>query len=512
MNYKKYHKSFEFSLNNLLMVWILSLITFLLSSCNLKLPESNVIDSLPHIDPDYSGITIPPNIAPLNFRITEKADKYLIKIGDQKTDTGDRRTEREGFSFITKSNDGRVMITLKKWRKLLKLAAGKDIYIDVYAKKENQWVKYKTITDHVSEDPIDNHLVYRLLSPGFELWHKMGIYQRNLEDFEEDPVMVSELSDKSCMNCHSFCKNNSNMMMMHLRGKLGGTLINKNGKTTFVNTKTDQTMSAGVYPSWHPNGRYIAFSVNEIIQKFHAIPSKKVEVQDLASDLIIYDTETNTVLKSPKIASEKNFETFPCWSPDGNYLYFCSAKALPQDDFDKIRYNLLRIAFNPATIRFGEIDTIVSAARIGKSVSFPRISPDGKYLLFCLSDYGNFSIWHKESDLYLMNLETMEITKPDINSDQSDSYHQWSSTGRWIVFSSRRLNGLFTRLYLSHFNKEGKAEKPFILPQKDPDFYEGFMRSYNVPELVTSKVELNPRKIAKIIRTKPLPAKAQIIN
>jgi hypothetical protein len=470
----------------------LILITALLLSCTAKLPNCNVVNSEPKIDPDYSGVTIPPNIAPLNFKINEGADKFLVKMDSHK-----------GVSFIIESDDGKVLIPMKKWHNLLKSSKGSDLFIDVYASKGGQWIKYKTISNHVSEDPIDNHLVYRLISPGFELWHEMGIYQRNLENFDEDPIMISELSDKSCMNCHSFCKNNSNTMLFHTRGKLGGTIIRRNGKTTFVNTKTDQTLSPAVYPAWHPNGRYIAFSVNQIIQEFHATGTKKVEVLDTASDLIVFDAETNTVFKSPKIATENNFETFPCWSPDGNSLYFCSARALPQDKFDQIRYDLLRIAFNPATMQFGEIDTIISANRIGKSVSFPRISPDGKYLMFCMINYGNFSIWHKESDLYLLNLESKEITKPDIASDQSESYHQWSSTGRWIVFSSRRHNGLYTRPYFSFFDREGHAQKPFLLPQKDPDFYEDFLKSYNVPELVTSKVEINPRDLYDVIRSKP---------
>lgn len=300
--------------------------------------------------------------------------------------------------------------------------------------------------------------------------------------------------------------------MFHMRGKLSGTVIRRNGKTTLVNTKTDQTISPAVYPAWHPNGRYIAFSVNQIVQSFHAVADKKIEVMDTLSDLILFDAEKNIILKSKKIATKTSFETFPCWSPDGNFLYYCNAKALSFRNYNQIRYDLMKIAFNPATAQFGAIDTVVSSSRTGLSVSFPRISPDGKYLMFCMSNYGNFTIWHKESDLYLLNLESKEITKPDINSDQSESYHQWSSTGRWIVFSSRRINGLYTRLYFSHFDKDGNAQKPFILPQEQPDFYEGFMKSYNVPELVTSKVDLDPRELYEIVRSKPVNVKVEDIN
>jgi dipeptidyl aminopeptidase/acylaminoacyl peptidase len=172
----------------------------------------------------------------------------------------------------------------------------------------------------------------------------------------------------------------------------------------------------------------------------------------------------------------------------------------------------LRIAFDPATSKFGAVDTVISSTRTGLSVSFPRISPDGKYLLFCMTEYGNFTLWHKDSDLYLMNLETNEISKPDINSDQAESYHTWSSTGRWIVFSSKRIDGQFTRLYLSYFDKNGKAYKPFIMPQKDPEFYDTFLKTYNVPELVTSKVNLNPRILSESAKFAPVNATYEIIN
>lgn len=381
-----------------------------------------------------------------------------------------------------------------------------DLFIDVFIKQNGSWLKFQPIINHVTIDSIDSHLVYRLIDPGFGMWHNMGIYQRSLENFDESPIMINEMSEDNCINCHSFSKNKSNTMLFHMRGKLAGTIIYRNGKITKVNTKTKQTISAGVYPAWHPNGRYIAFSVNDIMQYFHAVPDKKIEVNDSLSDLILFDAETNIISNCDAIASKDRFETFPIWSPDGRYLYFCSAKALPISKYKQIRYDLLRIAFDPGTRQFGTVDTVVSSSIMGLSISFPRISPDGKFLMFCMSDYGNFTIWHAESDLYLKNLETNEITKPDINSNLSESYHTWSSTGRWIVFSSRRINGLYTNPYFAYFDRNGKAYKPFILPQKNPGFYETFLKSYNMPEFVTSRVELNPRILLEITESDPINA------
>jgi len=157
----------------------------------------------------------------------------------------------------------------------------------------------------------------------------------------------------------------------------------------------------------------------------------------------------------------------------------------------------MRIPFNPDNCSFGQPETIIKISDKGKSISFPRVSPDNKYLLFCLADYGNFTLWHPESDIYMLDLSTGEETLPAINSSRTESFHEWSSNGRWVVFSSRRDDGLYTRPYFSYFDSSGKMHKPFILPQKDPEFYTDFMKSYNVPELITSKVGLNPRKLEK---------------
>lgn len=453
------------------------------------------------INPDYSDLTIPSNIAPLNFIIKEKADKYLVKLHPH-----------AGETVNVSSTSGKIKIPLNKWKKLLGSCAGKELVMDIYIKKDGKWSKFQPVINHVVKDSIDSYLVYRIFDQGYLTWNKMGIYQRCLENFDETPVMVNTMSEKSCMNCHCFCKNSSNIMLFHQRGNVPGTFIYRNGKITRVNTKTSQTISPGVYPSWHPGGRYIAFSTNHIAQAFYSTNKNRREAIDSLSDVILYDAETNKISSCAALSAKNRLETFPSWSPDGRYLYYISAVSLPPERYKEIKYDLLRIAFDPASARFGAVDTVISSARTGLSISFPRISPDGKYLLFCMTEYGNFTLWHTDSDLYLMNMETKEITKPDINSDQAESYHSWSSTGRWIVFSSRRIDGQFTRLYIAYFDRNGRACKPFLLPQKDPEFYDTFLKTYNVPELVTSRVNLNPRILSESSKKAPLNASFESTN
>lgn len=467
-------------------------LTGLLYSCSVSISDYTDENREPQIEPDYSDITIPPNIAPLNFMINETAEKYKVHM-----------YSLNGEGMIVASTDKKINIPAGKWEKLLVQCRGGDLFIDIYMKQEGDWKKFETIINQVANEPIDSYLVYRIFDQGFEAWNKMGIYQRCLENFEVSPIMINDMSKGNCMNCHSFNKNNSNTMLFHMREKVPGTVIYRNGNITKVNTKTDQTISPGIFPAWHPDGRYIAFSLNHNPVFFNAIHNKLRETVDTLSDLILYDSETNIIFKYPELASKDRFETFPSWSADGNFLYFCSADALPINKLREIRYDILRISFNPDTRQFGTVDTIVPASSNGLSASFPRISPDGKYLLFCMSSYGNFSIWNSTSDLYIKDLETGEIFKPDINSNHSESYHTWSSTGRWIVFSSKVLDGFGTLPYFSYFDQNGTAHKPFLLPQKNPEFYKTFLKSYNVPELVTSKVGLNPRDFSDILGSEP---------
>lgn len=54
----------------------------------------------------------------------------------------------------------------------------------------------------------------------------------------------------------------------------------------------------------------------------------------------------------------------------------------------------------------------------------------------------------------------------EVNSDDTESFHNWSSNSHWFVFSSRRDNGLYTYLYIAGVDADGKVTKPFMLPQK----------------------------------------------
>jgi hypothetical protein len=114
-----------------------------------------------------------------------------------------------------------------------------------------------------------------------------------------------------------------------------------------------------------------------------------------------------------------------------------------------------------------------------------------------LHNYGCFPIWHKEADLLSVDLTTLKPSAMSLNSNCTDSYHSWSSNSRWLVFSSKRIDGLTARFFISHIDENGNAGKPFLLPQKDPEFYNRLLKSFNLPEFSTLEVKVNPGTIRK---------------
>ena len=141
-----------------------------------------------------------------------------------------------------------------------------------------------------------------------------------------------------------------------------------------------------------------------------------------------------------------------------------------------------------------EIDTIVKADSL--SYTFPRISPNGKYLMYTETAYGQFPIWHKDAEIRMVDLESRQsIDMSAMNSPETESYHSWSSGSDWVVVSSRRDNSLYTLPYLCYIGADGKPCKPFLLPQEDPEMYDYLLYSFNIPELVTGEVDITPYEI-----------------
>ena len=205
---------------------------------------------------------------------------------------------------------------------------------------------------------IDPYIAYRLIMPSVECYERLSINQRDITSFDEKVIyanqMVQHGESGQCINCHHFRNYSSGNMQFHMRQYLGGTILVTDGELNKINLKTDSTISAGVYPAWHPTHDYIAYSTNKTHQSIHAIDHNRIEVADEESDLILYDIKNRTVGIIENDPME--FECFPAWSPDGRTLYYVSAHYEAPFDAQRkdrvfvqsreIRYDLYRKSFD----------------------------------------------------------------------------------------------------------------------------------------------------------------------
>ena len=446
----------------------------LLAACTPTPSDVRTSNQLPPIYPDYTDITIPCNIAPLNFLLRCDAEAVEVSV----------ECDGEGMKINAKGHE--ITFGASEWKAMLEKAKGKQMKVTVTALEHGQWTAYKPFAWHVSEDPVDPYLTYRLIEPDYEIYQNLSLRERCVENFDERPIADYGLVGNRCMNCHTYGSQSPDLSMLYVRGEGGGAILNRGGKLSKLNIKTKDMVSGSVYFGFSPGGRYIVFSTNVIIPAFHARPRKRLEVFDSASDVYVADLESHTIINSSLLCDSTVFETFPTFSPDGKYIYYCaSPKVQLPMDLKEMRYSLCRIAFDEKTGKIGDtVDTLFSGSHQQLSVCHPRISPDGRQIVYSVADYGTFPIWHQESDLQMMNLATGEINEMTIvNSKKSDTYHSWSSNSRWLVFASKRDDGLYGKPYFCYIDRQGKPHKPFVLPQRDPSFYDECLKSFNAPEL-----------------------------
>ena len=424
-----------------------------LGSCMSKpgiLVPTNPIQAnqLPKIYPDYIGVTVPATIAPLNFNV-EDIDAESVNVVVEGSKIGELQSEGDYANF-----------DIDEWHHLLAQNRGGDLKVTVYVEKKGNWTQYKDFDIHVSPYELNDWgLTYRRIAPGYEVYGKLGIYQRNLSNFEETAILENTAAPGACLNCHTANRTNPDQFTFHVRGDHGATLVSQNGKREWLKAKNDSLKGSMVYPYWHPSGKYCAYSTNTTHQSFHAVKDERIEVFDQASDVFVYQPATHELILDSLLMTKDHYETYPVFSPDGKTLYFCSSTAEPiPSGYKDIKYNICKIGFDAATGKFGnQVDTIFNARELGKSATHPRPSYDGRYIMFTMSD------------------------------------------------------GLYTRLYLACIDDKGNVSKPFLLPQRNPKkYYDELLDSYNTPDFTSKPVELDARAAGnEIMSDKRIPTKVR---
>ncbi len=462
------------------------LFLLILVGCSHMVDNPRQVDFLPEIYPDYVGVTIPVGIAPLDFCM---ADRTVVRIDV---------IVKGSKSGELHANGHYADFDVDDWHKLTEQNKGGLLTVAVCAEKDGEWVQYKDFTIAVSNYGLDDFgLTYRRIPPGYEVGGNIGIYQRDIHTFDEYPILTEMSVPGRCMNCHTALQNNPDRLTMQIRGDNGGTLIQKDGVQQWIDTKTDSTKAAGSYACWHPEGDYCVYAANAVHQSFYVGTGQRIEVYHSFSDVMMLDTRSNELLLSPLMMTD-DLEIFPAFSAMGDTVYYSTSKPcrVPAE-YEKVKCSLCAISFDAKTGQWGEkADTLLNARDFDKSFVLARPSYDGKWLMYTVTDCGNFPVCRPEADLWLMDLKTRE-TRPlvEVNSEQTESWHCWSSDSHWFVFASKRENGMYAQLFIAGIDDEGRVTKPFLLPQRNPrKFYDEMMDSYNVADFTSRKVEFDAKE------------------
>ena len=463
--------------------WLMGVGCWLMASCASTPEHVSKVNQLPDIYPDYIGVTIPADIAPLNFNLADE-DIDCMDVVVRGSKGGVLHTNGDWADF-----------DIADWQALTQQNRGGKITLTVCVEKDGQWTQYNDFDIYVSKDNLDEWgLTYRRIKPGYEVGGDIGIYQRNLSNFDETAILAETVVPGRCFNCHTANRTNPNRITLQMRGEGGGTMIQKDGKQAWVETKTDSTKAAGSYSYWHPQGDYVAMAVNSVHQSFFTGTGQRIEVYHKFSNVEVLDTRTNELILSPLLQTE-DLEIFPAFSHDGKWLYYSTSKPCKVPaEYEKVKCSICRIGFDAEKGQFGlQVDTLLNGPAADKSYVLARPSYDGRWLMYCVSSRGNFPVSQDDADLWLMDLKTGKTRAlTEVNSQQCEAYHNWSDNSRWFVFSSKREDGMYTKLYLACIDEQGRVSKPFLLPQRNPrKYYKELMDAYNVPDFTKTKVELD---------------------
>jgi Flp pilus assembly protein TadD len=271
-----------------------------------------------------------------------------------------------------------------------------------------------------------------------------------------------------------------------------------------------------------PNGRYVVTSIGPpnntnkhqkeepgfasgILDRLYSTNYRSIEFSQVfyptRGILAWYDSNEGRMRPLPGADDPQYVHTSAFWSPDGKYLIFSRATArdpypagapkpgLANDPNEtQIQYDLYKIPFNQG--RGGKAVPVEGASGNGMSNNFPKVSPDGKWIVFVQNKNG--LLMRPDSQLYIVPFEGGNPGSPatgpgrwggkarrmHCNLAPMNSWHTWSPNSRWLAFSSKA-RGPFTRLMLTHIDANGNDTPAIIV-----DDTTAANRAINIPEFV----------------------------
>jgi tetratricopeptide (TPR) repeat protein len=345
-----------------------------------------------------------------------------------------------------------------------------------------------------------NHVV-QPLAPS-----KLSLIAWRLRDIGKPESQLLMTGLHTCANCHSFSADGKTMGMdvdgpgndkgLYAVVPVQQHMAIRNDDTVSWNTDLRVGQSrVGFMSQVSPDGKYVLttfagrdqsigssyfvtnFKDYRFLQVFY--PTRGI--------LTWYNRETARREPLPGADDPRYVQTDGVWSPDGKSIVFVRAEAkephpegvpLPTEANDpnevQIQYSLYRVPFNEG--KGGVTEPVLGASNNGMSNSFPKISPDGRWIVFVKSK--NAQLMRPDSELYIVPSTGGAARKMRCNTSLMNSWHSFSPNGRWMVFSSKSRSP-YTQMYLTHIDADGNDSPPILIEDST-----AANRAVNLPEFV----------------------------
>jgi hypothetical protein len=311
----------------------------------------------------------------------------------------------------------------------------------------------------------------------------------------------------TCANCHSFSADGKTFGMdidgpANDKGLYAVVPVQKHmviQSKDMVHWNTDGkvgTVRVGFMSQVSPNGQYVLSTfagpaLSRMIDSYYVTNFMDYRFLQVffptRGILEFYNRATGLREPLPGADDPKYVQTDGVWSPDGKYIVFARAEARDprppgqrgathanDPNEAQIQYDLYRIPFNGG--KGGTPEPIKGASQNGMSNNFPKISPDGKWIVFVQCKNGQ--LMRPDSQLYILPVGGGTARRLRANTRLMNSWHSWSPNGRWLVFSSKARSP-YTQMYLTHIDEDGNSSPAILI-----DNATAANRAVNLPEFV----------------------------
>ncbi len=361
----------------------------------------------------------------------------------------------------------------------------------------------------ISSDPADDYIVYRYVAPPFSSYKTPNIFIRDIrEDHSKDFLSARR---RYCINCHTFSSKSGDTgkLSLQIRSLVSSgqnklpvyVAIYDIDKKTGFKVKLPFEIQMTTFMAWSPDGNQLAYSANQKIAALKPIIYETQMAGMATSDIALYDLDENETYLLPGASDPNMLEIYPCYSLDGENLVFARSPVGLHPAH--IHYDLCSLSLKENGEKIAQ--PIEGASNNGRSSYYPHFSPDGKWFSFCQSDGGD--LIRTSSDIYLKN-SNLQGEAHCLESNVSyaaDSWHSWSSNGKWIVFATKRDSGIYAYLYMTHIDDEGHASPAVPLPLS-----EKINASFNIPEFVAHSPNIRDPNLFDSIRVEQEPRMAKL--